>query len=292
MTELAPIRRQTVTEASTDDELIRTWLRTGRRRSEQTRQAYRRDVRRFLDYVRRPLREVTLDALADYQEHLAESDYAVSTQRRMLSSVRSLLSFAQKTGYTAVNVGAAINLPEGEDTLSERILSEDEVQRMIQREDNRRNRLLLRLLYATGARVSELCRLEWRNVQEREHSGQVTIHGKGDKTRSVLVPVATWRELTALYDGEGPDDPVFQSRQGGALSRVQVYRIVKAAAKRAGIDKDVSPHWLRHSHVTHALERGAPVGLVQKTVGHSDMSITGRYFHARPDDSSGMYLSV
>lgn len=77
---------------------------------------------------------------------------------------------------------------------------------------------------------------------------------------------------------------------GGHLDRTQVYRIVKAAASRAGIEGNVSPHWLRHAHASHSLDRGAPLHLVQATLGHSSVATTERYLHARPNDSSAMYL--
>ncbi len=87
---------------------------------------------------------------------------------------------------------------------------------------------------------------------------------------------------------------VFWSRvgddKGRHLDRTQVYRIVAAAAERAGIEGKVSPHWLRHSHASHSLEHGASIHLVQATLGHSDITTTSRYLHARPDDSSAMYL--
>jgi len=93
--------------------------------------------------------------------------------------------------------------------------------------------------------------------------------------------------------GEAPDQgPVFRSRKGGHLDESQVWRIVRKAAKRAGIEKAVSCHWLRHAHASHALDRGAPIHLVQATMGHSSISTTGKYLHARPTDSSGNYLPV
>ncbi len=95
-------------------------------------------------------------------------------------------------------------------------------------------------------------------MQEREDAGQVTVYGKGGKTRHVLLSSGTWNALTAIRGEAGDDAPVFVSRTGGPLSRTQVFRIVRAAAKRAGVDKDVSPHWLRHAHASHALDRGAP----------------------------------
>ncbi|MBI1249344.1 tyrosine-type recombinase/integrase, partial [bacterium] len=84
--------------------------------------------------------------------------------------------------------------------------------------------------------------------------------------------------------------PVFRSRKKGHLDESAIWRIVKKASERAGIDKDVSCHWFRHAHASHALDRGCPIHLVQATLGHASISTTGRYLHARPTDSSGNYL--
>jgi site-specific recombinase XerD len=137
--------------------------------------------------------------------------------------------------------------------------------------------------------MSELYRLRGRDVAARDDADQVTLFGKGGKTRAVLLRASIWQELIALR-AEDPDTPVFRSRQGGGLDPSQVHRIVKAAAKRAGLPATVSAHWLRHAHVSHALDRGAPVHLVQATVGHASLTTTSRYAHARPNDSSSRYL--
>ena len=108
----------------------------------------------------------------------------------------------------------------------------------------------------------------------------------------ILVLAPVWEELLGLRGAAGPDDPVFRSRKGGHLDRSQVLRIVQAAARRAGIDLAVSPHWLRHAHASHALDRGAPISLVQATLGHASVSTTSKYLHARPGDSSSRYLAV
>lgn len=89
-----------------------------------------------------------------------------------------------------------------------------------------------------------------------------------------------------------PDDPVFVSRAGGQLSVVQAWRIVRQAARAAGLDQGVSPHWLRHAHASHALDRGAPIALVQATLGHASVATTGRYTPARPGKSSGRFLGL
>src|SRR5690606_21296856 len=108
--------------------------------------------------------------------------------------------------------------------------------------------------------------------------------------RTVLMPESVWKALMSLCGDEKDGHPVFRSRKGGHLHESQVWRIVRRAAERAGIDKNVSSHWLRHAHASHALDRGAPIHLVQATLGHSSIATTGKYLHARPTESSGSYL--
>ena len=164
--------------------------------------------------------------------------------------------------------------------------------RLLALEPERRNQVLLRLLYVAGLRVSEIAALKWRDLQERTDGGHVTLFGKGSKTRTVPLPAQIWRELVGLRNGAGLTEPVFRSRRGGHLHSTSIERVVWKAAQHAGIEGKVSPHWLRHSHATHALESGAPIQLVQATLGHASVATTGRYPHARPTGSSSRYLAV
>ena len=264
--------------------LVALWLHG---RSKATQRAYAADLAAFRAVVPAPLRQVTLGDLQDYQDSLKK--LAPTTQARRLSAIKSLLSFGQRTGFLAINVGAAIRLPKAKQTLAERILDVDAVLQLLALERDARNKALLRLLYLGGLRISELCALCGRDLAARDDAGQVTLFGKGGKTRAVLLKTSIWQELVTLTD-KNPEAPVFRSRQGGALDPSQVHRIVKAAAKRAGLSAAVSAHWLRHAHVSHALDRGAPVHLVQATVGHASLTTTSRYAHARPNDSSSRYL--
>jgi integrase/recombinase XerD len=224
-----------------------------------------------------------------------------------VAAVKSLLAFGQRLGYLRFDVGAAVKLPPVKEALAERILDREAVLRLIDREPDARNRALLRLLYAGGLRVSEACALRWRDLQPRDDAGQVTVYGKGGKTRVVLLSPATWRVLRALPGARegggddagagGRDAPVFPSRRsGGPLDQPQAWRLVRAAAARVGLPTGkggVSPHWLRHAHATHALEHGhAPIHLVQATLGHASVATTSKYLHARPTDSSARYLGV
>jgi site-specific recombinase XerD len=273
-------------QADTDQQLIALWLHG---RPASTQSAHGADVARFLAVVGKPLRSVTLGDVQAFADSLQAK--APATRARILSSIKSLFAFGYRLGYLPFDVGRPLRVPARKSTLAERIMTEADTHRVIALEPNRRNRVTLCLLYASGVRVSELCGLKWRDLKERGEAGQVTVFGKGGKTHTILLSVATWRELVSLCGG--PDGPVFPSRkQHGHLDRSQVLRIVQTAAKRAGVAGKVSPHWMRHAHASHALDRGAPIHLVQATLGHSSVATTGRYLHARPTESSSKFLAV
>src|SRR3954447_24445511 len=280
--------RSDSTEASSDDQLIALWLHG---RSRHTQRAYLADADRFRSRAGKGLASITLSDLQDFAASLEE--LAPATRYRALSAVKSLLAFGQRIGYLPFDVGRVLRLPSFRNRLSERILPEADVHRMLSLEPNNRNRALLTLLYASGIRVSELCALCWRDLQPNGDGGQITVLGKGSVTRSVQLPASVWKQLQSLRGSAGPDAPVFRSRKkGGALQAVAVLRIVKQAAERAGIDVPVAPHWLRHAHASHALDRGAPIHLVQATLGHASITTTGRYLHARPKESSSRFLAL
>jgi integrase/recombinase XerD len=134
--------------------------------------------------------------------------------------------------------------------------------------------------------------LRWVDVQPNGDSGQVALFGKGGKTRFVKLSKETWKALQCFRSGAPNSAPVFVSQKGGALDASQVHRIVKAAAARAGIDGNVSAHWLRHSHASHSLDRGANIAVVRDTLGHSSLAITSRYTHAKPNESSSDFLPM
>lgn len=272
-----------------DAQVIAMWMHG---RSRHTQRAYRADWRRFSAFTEgKPIAGITLADVQGFADSL--DDLAPSSRGRMMASVKSLLAFAHRLGFATFDVGRAVRLPQFRESLAERIITEPEVHRLIGMEDHPRNRTILRLLYVSGVRVSELCGLRWRDLAQRAEGGQITVFGKGSKTRAIVIPATVWGDLTALRGDAVPDDPVFRSpKGGGALTSSQIWRIVKAAAVRAGLGKAVSPHFLRHAHASHSLDRGAPIHLVQSTLGHANVSTTSRYTHARPGESSGRYLAL
>jgi len=276
-------------QADSDQHLIDLWLHG---RSRHTQRAYRKDAGRFLEAINKPLHRITLGDIQEYAVQLAGSGLEPSSVYRTMSAVKSLFAFGYRLGYLPYDVARPLRLPALRDALAERILEETDVLRMIALEGMPRNKAILLTLYAGGFRVAELCSLKWSDLQNRDQAGQITVFGKGGKTRTVLMPLSVWNALQSLRKDAKDSDPVFRSRKGGHLVESQVWRIVRKASKRAGIEKEVSCHWLRHAHASHALDRGAPIHLVQATLGHSSIATTGRYLHARPTDSSSSYLPV
>ncbi|OYW23833.1 MAG: integrase [Planctomycetales bacterium 12-60-4] len=275
-----------VQQADTDDQLIELWLHG---RPDHTQRAYRREIVRFLEATNKPLRLIRLIEIQNYTDDIP-SCLKPSSVKRAMSAIKSLFAFGFRLGYLTFDIGRAMKLPTFRDELADRILSEVDVLRIISLEPQPRNRAILLTLYAGGFRVSEICSIKWRHLQDRDAAGQITVHGKGGKTRTVLMPQAVWEALLKLRDRDSSEAPVFRSRKKGHLDESAVWRIVSKASARAGIDKNVSCHWFRHAHASHALDRGCPIHLVQATLGHSSISTTGRYLHARPTDSSGNYL--
>jgi integrase/recombinase XerD len=275
-------------QADTEDKLIAMWLHG---RSSSTVRAYEADARAFLAFVGKPLSAVTVGDVQGFGDSLTH--LAPASRARGLSAVKSLLAFAHRIGFLPFNVGAVVRLPPIKGRLAERIMAEGDVHRILAFENDPRNGALLRLIYGAGLRISEACAIRWRDLVARDATGQVTVFGKGGKTRAVVLPMSVWKALALLRGDAGPDAPVFPSRKGrGAISAVQAHRIIKSAVARAGLPAEISAHWLRHAHASHALDRGAPIALVQATLGHSSLATTGRYTHARPNESSGRYLAI
>lgn len=279
-------------EASTDDEMLRLWL--DRYRSELTKEAYATDVREFRAFVGIEFRALKLRNVLDYSEHLASRNLAPATIRRRLASLRSLIGFAHRLGYLPFDIGAPVQLPAIKDTLFERILSEDQVAKLFRAVHRPRDVALLRLIYGAGLRVSEVIGLKWRDLSPVPgmEGGSLTIFGKGGKTRHVPIPRSQWLRVQWLRGEARPEEPVFRSTApgGGHLGKRAIHHIIKDAARRANLDPKISTHWLRHAHVSHALDHGAPVHVVRATVGHASLETTSKYSHIKANESSANYI--
>ena len=290
-------------------QLISLWQATIR--SPESQRAYDQDIRCFVGFLlgQKPdsvrlndidIRSVTINDVQAFADHLETcpspktgKPLTAASRARKIAAVKSLLNYGCKIKYLAFNASVDTLLPKSPDRLAERILTEFEVITMLALTTSERDLVLIQFIYYTGARVGEVSQLRWADIRpNRDSLGQVSLFGKGEKSRTVLIPKKVYSALRKLRKpDDNNDSAVFKSRKGGQpLGARHIWEIIAAAAKRAGIQGNVSPHWLRHSHASHSLDRGAPIQLVQKTLGHTDLHTTSRYAHAKPNDSSGLYL--
>jgi integrase/recombinase XerD len=177
MTDIIPYQESEIISlsdpATIDATFLDLWLRG---KSEKTRRAYLSDMARFYDVVNKPLHQVTLEDVYTFVDSLAA--LKPTSRNRAVAAVKSALSFGLKSGYLKVNVGLLVKLEKLEDTLAERIMSEQAIARLLALETNKRNHAILVLLYRAGLRCAELCSLTWRNLQERDAAGQIAVYGK------------------------------------------------------------------------------------------------------------------
>ena len=184
---------------ASDLELIKQWLNG---LSPHTQRAYRRSWYLFARFTRKPLSVVTLADMQAFADELQTKQLAPASRNLILSSIKSLYAFAMRAGLLQVDPARPLRLKQSKNTLSERILDEDEVRALIAAETSVRNKVMLRLLYIAGVRVGELVSLRWRDLQaQRGGCGQITVFGKGSKTRAVRLDESMWSALQSLRGG-------------------------------------------------------------------------------------------
>ena len=274
--------------ANSDQQLIALWLKSKTR--ENTRTAYHAAMSDFFNYVGNvALSQITVADLENYKEHLELSGKAVGTIQLKLNAVKSLLTYSQKTGYITFNVGTVVSSPKSVNTLAERILDESEVLKLLGACKGNKTSVMVHLLYYSAIRASELCNLKWKDFKANGATYQITVTESKSETRSI--PLG--KKIVGLlldYKSEEvkPDEYIFPGRDGVRMLPQSVYMTVKRLGDKVGIK--VSPHYFRHSHASHALTRGASIAVVRDTLGHANIVTTNKYTHARPNDSSSLYL--
>ena len=293
-----------------DRRRARAWmrhLRTERGRSANTLGSYRRDVERYLGWLAGQGLDMTTVTTTDVERFIVDlrrgcpvtggRPLAQTSVARILSAVRGLHRFtAAESGLP--DVVAEVPLSPGRRDLP-KALTTDQVLRLIEACPvgdgagplDLRNRALVELLYSTGARISEVTDLDRDDIDR--NSGLVRVQGKGGKERILPVGSPALEALDAYLTRARPSlaqrsrhgsdaAALLLTSRGGRLSRQAGYKIVSAAAGRAGIG-EISPHSLRHSFATHLLTGGADVRVVQELLGHASVSTTQIYTKVTPD---------
>ena len=270
------------------------WLRVERGLAANTTEAYGRDITGFRVHLGtdRSADGVTEEDVRRWLAQRTADGVSPRSQSRGLVSLRGFYRYLLAEGIVEHDPTARIDLPRIGRPLPESI-SVDEVEALLAAPDtniNRglRDRAMFELLYATGLRVSELVNLSIGQLHME--GGYLRIIGKGDKERLVPLGDEAHRWLEAyLLEARSTftrsdfslraDEPVFITRLGRAMTRQGFFKMIRGYAEKAGIEKKISPHTLRHAFATHLLERGADLRSLQLMLGHADISTTEIYTH-------------
>jgi integrase/recombinase XerD len=233
-------------------------------------------------------RQVGLPLISEYLAERKRGGLSASSIKLIVVALKIFFRFGTAQGFVAKDPTDSLVLPRIERYLPE-TLNELQVEELLDAVDEKaqlglRDRAMLELLYASGLRISELAgvRLENLNLEE----GVVRVTGKGNKTRLVPVGRKACAAITAYLERERPQlvkprsgSEVFLSIRGKRLTTVRIWQIVKAVARRSGLEANVYPHLLRHSFATHLLGNGADLRIIQEMLGHADISTTQVYTH-------------
>lgn len=267
------------------------YLRSECHLAENTVAAYDRDLTRFLTWLGdRRLPELRVSDLAGYPAWLTEQSLAPKSVTRHVASLKVFFRFLQLEGALTDNQAELLGTQKLWQRVPE-VLSEKQVDQLLaapRRTDPwwLRDRAILELLYATGARVSELATLKCRDLHLKER--YVICHGKGDKQRIVPLGAQALQAVRRYLEEQRPrlaarretaSESLILSPRGAPLRRERIWELIKKYAARVGVPSEISPHSLRHSFATHLLAGGADLRQVQELLGHASIATTQIYTH-------------
>lgn len=261
------------------DSLLSDWLSSGKRSSRNTADAYRRDVKAFFKYCgNRQPNEITAKDIAQYQSFLRR-EYQPASEYRKVSALRSFLAYLKAAKAIEDDLACLIHSPKIESNFKDKAITVDDVQAMIEAAANIPiDSLLVRTLYLTAGRVSEVLALTWADLKPaKQGGGFVHFFGKGRKNREVYIGQDLWDDLVSIRGEIADGERLFP------IDRFEAFAIVKKLAKAAKVTANVSPHVFRHSLASHVLEDGGTLAQVRDRLGHSDIKTTSLYVHSTED---------
>jgi integrase/recombinase XerD len=277
---------------------FRSYLRLERSLSANTIEAYLHDVDMLMQFfkaksLKKEVSEISGNDLKDFLVWINELGMLPPTQARVLSGLKAFFKYLLLDNQIKIDPSALIESPKTSRKLPD-TLSILEINSLIEaidlsKAEGMRNKAMLEILYGCGLRVSELTSLKISNLFL--DIDFIKILGKGDKERLVPIGSEAIKFLKIFIDEirvhiavkPGKEDFVFLNMRGNPISRVMVFLIIKDLAKKAGINKSISPHTFRHSFATHLIEGGADLRAVQEMLGHESITTTEIYTHLDRD---------
>lgn len=267
----------------------RTYIKVEKRLAENTVESYMRDLAQLAHFILHgwdvPPQQVEREMIERYLDWLYDEGREKSSQARQLSGIRSFFNYLLLNDEIEASPAELISAPKPARRLPD-VLTTEEIDRILAAIDTStpkgiRDVAMLELLYSCGLRVSELVSLRLGDLFFGE--GYIRVVGKGDKQRLVPISDVARERVMRYLDERQPartsEEVLFLNNRGKGLTRVMIFTILKEAARRAEIEKRISPHTLRHSFATHLLEGGAGIRQVQELLGHENILTTEIYTH-------------
>jgi integrase/recombinase XerD len=278
------------------------YLRITKRSAKNTILSYNIDLSEYIEFIEknygfRDPNQIEKQHIRNFMARLKRKNNTASSVSRKLSAIRSFHKFLLIEKLVDENVSLGISLPKQAKKLPV-VLSIEEVEQLIDATNgvkplDLRNRAMLELLYGSGLRVTEL--LDLRLSDLHVNMGFIDVIGKGNKERIVPIgeeaafAITEYITKARTHLKKIPGDILFVNSRGSEISRVGFYKTLKKLAKQAGIEKEISPHTLRHSFASHLLENGVDLRMVQELLGHEDISTTQIYTHISRKQLKAVY---
>ena len=291
-----------------DDKIkdFETFLKFERNFSDNTVDAYLRDLRKLQNYAEFDLEgvcplQITYENIQEYLYQFSKKKFSERTQARWVSSIKAFFKYLVDDEVRADNPATLVEGPKLGLYLPD-TLSFVDVERIIKAIDiatelGKRNQCMIEVLYGCGLRVSELIDLKISNINFKEL--YLKVEGKGNKTR--FVPLARYtadlikdyiENVRSKYKvNKKCEDILFLNSRGSSMSLVIVFIIIKELTEKAGISKKISPHTFRHSFATHLLQNGADLRYIQEMLGHSSITTTEIYTHLKNEELREVILN-
>lgn len=285
-------------------EEFKLYLEIERNFSPHTIKAYNSDIKNFIHYSGNNFCNFNYKNIRAYLMEIQNKKYSRTTVSRKIAAVKTFYRYLYREKLVKINPAINIKAPKKTKNLPE-FLSETEAQLLMEQIELKtpstiRDRTILEVLYATGMRNTELCNLNLEHINFEED--EIKVFGKGSKERIVLISrrakdflqkyITQTRPLLAKNNNTCPTDPVFINNNGYRILQRSIHRVIKEAAQKAGLNKKVSPHTLRHTFATRLLEKGADLRIVQELLGHASISNTQVYTHVSTERLKQTYLKA
>ncbi len=283
---------------------FRLYLEIERNLSFHTIKAYVSDLKNFIDRAGSDFCNFTYKNIRAYLMEMLNRNYSRTTVSRKIAAIKTFYRYLYREKLVKINPAVNVRTPKKVKNLPE-FLTDSEARIVIEQVEMKtsssfRDRVILEVLYATGMRNSELCGLNFENINFEEN--EIKVHGKGGKERIVLINERAKEFLRKYIQEVRPalanntaltlSSAVFINSNNYRLQQRSIHRVITGAAKKAGLAKKVSPHTFRHTFATRLLEKGADLRVVQELLGHSSISNTQIYTHVSLERLRQTYLKA